>query len=289
MSASLQDTVQTSDLQVVRRAVAGLIAGGEIDVPMLPEVAGRVMAMTADAEVDAAALTDIIHHDPALASHVIRIANSPLFLPEMPIVSLRQAVTRLGIRQVAQIAFAASIEARAFNVPGYQDIVKQLWVEAVTCAAYAKEVATQIRTGVESAFLCGLVHRIGLPVAIQLVVDVVQIRGAALKRGETLDVVREYFLPVGVTVAERWELPETVQAVMRYANSWVDATQHRKQVLITAAARNLTAHHCNPEAMDADAVISHPVSAALGLSAADVRRLIGRAESVDQFVAAMSA
>ncbi|MDH4329025.1 MAG: HDOD domain-containing protein [Nitrospira sp.] len=49
---------------------------GNIELPLLPQVASQVMALTSDPAADAAKLSSLIHQDQALAAHVLRIANS---------------------------------------------------------------------------------------------------------------------------------------------------------------------------------------------------------------------
>ena len=53
----------------------------QLEVPLLPEVAGRVVHLTQDPESDATQLAQLIQSDQALASHVIRIANSAAYSP----------------------------------------------------------------------------------------------------------------------------------------------------------------------------------------------------------------
>ena len=53
------------------------IQKGAIELPLLPQVASRILAMVYDPNAEAAKLATRIHQDQALAAHVIRIANSP--------------------------------------------------------------------------------------------------------------------------------------------------------------------------------------------------------------------
>ena len=104
----------------LRAAVAHRLATGQLSLPMLPRVASQVVALVGSPTTDANRLSELIHRDPALAGQVLRIANSPAYMPRMPIVSLQQAVSRLGLNVVSEIAFAASLQSGVFRVPGYE-------------------------------------------------------------------------------------------------------------------------------------------------------------------------
>ena len=53
----------------------------KIDVPMLPEVANRVMRLTQDPNAITTDLAKLVQSDQVLAGHVMRIANSALYSP----------------------------------------------------------------------------------------------------------------------------------------------------------------------------------------------------------------
>lgn len=139
------------------------IQKGAIELPLLPQVASRILAMVYDPNAEAAKLAALIHQDQALAAHVIRIANSPAYMTRNPVVSLQHAVSMLGMNLMSELAFSASIKGSAFKVPGWDDEVKRLWQYSLASGAYAKEIARTRRFNVESAYLCGLLHGIGKP------------------------------------------------------------------------------------------------------------------------------
>ena len=72
------------------------IETGAVEVPLLPKVASEVLTMVYDPNAEASKLAGLIHQDQALAAHVIRVANSPAYMPRNPVVSLQHAVAMLG-------------------------------------------------------------------------------------------------------------------------------------------------------------------------------------------------
>ena len=77
----------SSNGQALATYLEQLVDGKKIEVPMLPEVASRVLALSNDPDSDAAQLANLIQGDQALAGHVMRIANSAAYTPNASMVS----------------------------------------------------------------------------------------------------------------------------------------------------------------------------------------------------------
>jgi hypothetical protein len=107
------------------------IEGDKLDLPILPDVVMAVMNLSTSGDADPCKLADILHRDQTLAGHVLRVANSPAYKPRMPIVSLQQAVSRLGMTQLFEIAYTVSVQSRVFNVKGYEHETRTLWQHAL--------------------------------------------------------------------------------------------------------------------------------------------------------------
>src|SRR5688572_21842385 len=137
-------------LDTMGSEVEQLLLTGGLKVPMLPQVATDVLQAAGDDKCDAARLSGLIHKDPALAGRVLKIANSPLYMAKSPLVSLQQAVARLGFGTLTEIALAASVESGVFAAPGFEAEIQSLWQEALATAAFAKEIARLRRLNVET-------------------------------------------------------------------------------------------------------------------------------------------
>lgn len=182
-----------------------LVERDGLELPVLPDAAAVILSETARADWSAARVVETVTRDAALASHLLRLANSPAFRGASPIVSIQQAVTRLGGAQLRQAAIVIACETRAFVAPGYEELVRGLFRHALATALICREIARQRRTNVEEAFLAGLLHDIGWPVIIHALVDLGAVdRDAVLARAEALHAA------VGARVARAWRVPEAV-------------------------------------------------------------------------------
>jgi putative nucleotidyltransferase with HDIG domain len=260
---------------------------GKLELPMLPAVVWEVVELTATDDVDARKLSAVMHRDQALASHVLRVANSPAYRPVVPIVSLQQAVSRLGTTTLGEIAFAVALQSRVFTAPGYEADIRLLWQHAVSTAAFAKEIARRRRNNVEGAFLSGLLHDIGKPVVLQALVDVQKTTGVAIDPAEVSALLEGLHTRVGRLVAEAWALPPHVTESIVYHHDMPAGLTCRETVLITRCADCLSYHMLLPDVWDEDSVRQNPVVAALNLYPDDVDALLGKREVVQRYMAGM--
>src|ERR1700753_1385006 len=93
-------------------ALARQIEDDTLDLPVLAGAAQKVMQMALDESVDPVHLADAIRNDTAMAGHLLRVANSPLYRARSAIVSLQQAISRLGMVQVREITLALVSDSR---------------------------------------------------------------------------------------------------------------------------------------------------------------------------------
>src|SRR3954471_16867324 len=162
----------TNDLDRVLHAA---ITDESVKLPPPPQVVTEVMRLTrGDAaneggDTSTTELAQLIQRDMALAGQVMRVANSAVYARRNPVVTLPQAIAWLGIREVRNIAFAVALKGQVFASAFFRGEVNDLWRESVITALFAQEIARLKRRNVESAYLCGLLHRVGMAVILSRV------------------------------------------------------------------------------------------------------------------------
>ncbi len=275
-------------IEQIEQPLVGRLEKGEIELPLLPQVASQVMALVNDPHANAATLSSLIHQDQALAAHMLRVANSPAYMPRSPIVSLQHAVAMLGMSLLSEIAFTASLKAGAFQVPGYEAEAKQLWRHALASGAYAKEIARTRRFNVESAYLCGLLHTIGKPVILRTVAGLAKELRVTLDP-PTLSVFLEgYHAKVGGLIAGKWGLPKQVAEAIAYYTIHNQAPTFRQECAMTCLADRLAIHLLDPDTMDEETLRDHQVFADLNLYPNDVDLLLSNKDHILAIVEAMN-
>src|SRR5258708_37807581 len=93
----------------LRDTISKRLTREPLKVPMMPQVASRVMALINDPGAELSDLSSLIHRDPALAARVLQIANSAAYRGSEAIDSLQGAVQRLGLSTLGEIIFSVSL------------------------------------------------------------------------------------------------------------------------------------------------------------------------------------
>ena len=189
-----------------------------------PSLSLRVLNLVASPEVDVAEMVKVVSADPALSAGLLTVANSVHYRGLEEIETVRAAVLRLGLDEVARVAGALAAKS-LFNpklkaeLAAYASLFAALYHRSITIANGAAFVAMHRRGGrSDRAFLGGMLHDVGRSVALRSV--------AALSLGkeqvpEGLDLDRlidHVHLEVGAECHQEWALPQylTVIAVRHH-------------------------------------------------------------------------
>lgn len=254
-------------------------AEGKVALPLLGESVQRVLSALSDERTDARVLAEIIKRDQAFAGHVLRVSNSPMFAGMSPTVSLQQAVSRLGMRQVRDVAMLISMQTRVFAVPGFAAELKALFQHAIATALFAQEIARSRRRNVEEGFLSGLLHDIGKPIVLQAIMDSQRPAARALRadRAAVWALVHELHGRAGRAIAIAWSLPAAIADMIAGHH---DVVSRSPSVYVTRLSDDL-AHFAHGDGLlSEEDMLSHPVAAELNLYPEDVAALIGRRDAI---------
>ncbi len=273
--------------EALRLAMQALIDEGRLDLPMLPDVANQILASVRDERSDAAHLAQLIHQDQSIAAHLLQVANSPAFMGSRKIVSLQQAIARLGLRTISEITLAMVVKAQLFNVRGHEVILDRLWRHALASATWAREIARTLRYNVESAFLCGLLHEIGKPSALQALVDLDAQQGFGCGKDAIHELMDEFHIQVGNRLACEWTLPDPVCEAIAHYQDYDQARCFARDAMIVHCADAFATALIDEERFDEEALRELPVLSELNLYPDDVSALFGKIEIVEETVEAL--
>ncbi|QBL08707.1 HDOD domain-containing protein [Rheinheimera sp. D18] len=158
-------TAQQQLLQILQHK----IQHDQLLLPTLPDVALKVRQRSAEPDISLNEMADVIAQDPALAARMIRVANSAFMGRSIKVNTLNQAVTRIGLSQIRNIAIAMALEQ--IFVSQHKEVQRQLdalWQNSIEVASIAAACLTFYnskvgRTGLNKDILTlmALVHNIG--------------------------------------------------------------------------------------------------------------------------------
>lgn len=139
-------------------------------LPTLPAIALKVRKAADDPDINLHAMGDVIGQDPSLTARMIKIANSAYMGRTVKVNSINQAVTRIGLRQIKNIATALAMEQLFVSkneVVG--QYMKREWTNTVNVVANSMAALQMFvaRTkkrdmSLDTITLAALVHNIGV-------------------------------------------------------------------------------------------------------------------------------
>ncbi|MBU3019289.1 HDOD domain-containing protein [Paraglaciecola agarilytica] len=139
-------------------------------LPTLPAIALKVRKAADDPNINLNAMADVIGQDPSLSARMIKISNSSYMGRSVKVTSTSQAVTRIGLRQIKNIATALAMEQLFVSkndiVKNYLDKVWQQNLKVVAASMAVMQLhikETKNRTlNLDTMTLAALVHNIGV-------------------------------------------------------------------------------------------------------------------------------
>lgn len=282
---TLRSPTVAENYEFVRGLFAAQVARAELELPVLPEVAAKVVAVAASPETDASNLARLITGDQALAAHVMRVATSAAYQPRTPIESLQHAISWLGMAEVSDIAFTVAVQGKLLNVPGQKNRVTRMWKNAVATALWSRAIADRTTRAAETSYLNGLLHEIGMPVCLQSVSELSRRAAAPLIESEFDALVAEFHVEVGAQLAMSWKLPPAVNVVIRWWRDWENAPDRRDACAVAYLAHHLAGHMLeHTGAIAVEALASDPVTDYLGLGVEELQGLFAQADHIHALV-----
>ena len=195
------------------------------DLPALPDVVIRLNTLAKDPNSAAADFARIVSREPALATKIIRTANSVVFCPPGTTVrTLQKAIVLLGIDTLRGLALASTLGDGILPITGKRLIDQNLlWTHSLATAIGSRVISTLTGRGDPSEVMtAGLLHDIGF-----LVMGVLDRRTLDrtldLARRKNISCTEAESLLGGVThaewgkaAAEHWGLCDTITNAAGY-------------------------------------------------------------------------
>jgi putative nucleotidyltransferase with HDIG domain len=187
----------------------------------LPEITAQIIHTVEDPSSTAARLHQIISHDPALVTRILKVVNSAFYGLPGQIASVERAIVLLGLNAVKNIAVAASLGQLFRGVQlGAGYTARDLWTHCIAVAVTARELARQMKLPiVDEAFLAGMIHDIGILISLQSAPERLrQVCERAASSDEPYCAIEEQVMgmthqQLGAALATLWKFPRSCQLV----------------------------------------------------------------------------
>jgi HD-like signal output (HDOD) protein len=218
----------------------------DIEIPTQPEVLVKLSLLMAAEDVDLPAISGLVESDMALAAAVLKAVNSSLYGLQGRVQTVHQALTYLGMREVAAITFEMGL--RAAFPPAAE--LEPVWARAAQRGLLMGRMGQMLGVDPWAAHSAGLFEECGKAVlyrhasahypamlrAAQTDAELVQLEHTAF--GVSHDAL-------GAALCESWGLAPAAVASVRHhvqiqeSQLMPDAVQRRSICAISAIARVL--------------------------------------------------
>ena len=207
----------------MERIIRARIEADRLVLPAFPATATRCVAMLKDPNVNTKRVVALLEADPVFAALTLRAASTANFGGQAA-GNLDTAVSRLGINALRTMLVQAAARSifecsdRAIN-----QRLAQVWTHSVGVAVMARDIAALMQaTEVEACYMAGLLHDVGKPIVAAMLTEVERSLGkkAQLTVEQWSGVVDACHRPVGVALAEKWNLAPAVVAAIRDCNEY---------------------------------------------------------------------
>src|SRR5262245_25926275 len=208
-----------------RNNLHGLLSGGS-QLPTLPVLVLQVQRALANEMTGLRELSTIIERDPALASRLLRAANSAAFAHGEPVTTIGAAVSRLGMSHVRSLCLAVGV-VRAFGDAHRRLDHRRYWEHSAAVGLVAERLTRLSKRYAQvdgaEAYVGGLLHDVGLLLTDQFFPE----DFAAVQEEMDAELVPRYQIEnqrlgldhgdIGGLFLARWQLPtEVIEAVKHH-------------------------------------------------------------------------
>jgi HD-like signal output (HDOD) protein len=186
-----------------------------IAIPVFHEVAIKLLQMLNGNFYTIEEVIILVHEDQALASEMLKCANSTYYSGQTPISTIKNAILRLGSQQIVNLAFSASMSNTKSDNPLINSYMKTLWSHCRAVAKTSAYLALKVshdkkipELNHDEVYLAGLLHDIGKLYLLK-VIDSLMISDILHPDNRLIeDILVELSAEQGIRVMKHYNIPE---------------------------------------------------------------------------------
>lgn len=192
----------------------------EIALPSFPDVVIRIRAALDDPDTTSGDLATIISVDAALTLKILVLANSSYYNPAgVKIEGLDAAVGRIGFEKVRSTAIAYAVEQlhSSKELEPLKKELRETWSLGLRVAALSEAIAKHCtRIDADSAFIAGLLHRIGVLYIFTKYPEYPELLADPESRQSLID---EWAAPIGESIVSNWDFSKEIRETLNPAQT----------------------------------------------------------------------
>jgi putative nucleotidyltransferase with HDIG domain len=239
VTLSLEDQLD-SGIAEFGEELSNLFSSPRYQPPALPAVALKVMEMARRPKVEFDDLAKTIEQDSLLAAKVMTRAQSAMYSGQSPVRSLRQAAVRMGVGGLRDLVVEVAMNLRVFRSPGLEKQMETLRRHSLACAHTARLVCRYAALDGEYAFLCGLLHDVGIA-SIFVAIGEGALKSRPKNPIALWSAIDGSHESSGATIAKLWKLPDELALVIGAHHHPVQGGYVHPLIAVICVAQDLAA------------------------------------------------
>jgi HD-like signal output (HDOD) protein len=225
------------------------------DLPPLPALASRALTMLSNPDTTMDEIEAAIGQDQALTTKLIKVANSALYSGYQKANTLRQVLTRIGVKTTRSLILTSSTRSYFLkNRQGMNIWGRFLWQHAVECGLAARRIAAAVKyPDPDEAFTGGIVHDVGKLIILMLFPEKFKEIEKIKKTIESSDKEAEQRVigadheHIGRLLMDKWKMPDAIKACTEFHHRYQASGAYGTLAGIVAYANRLSQiHGANP-------------------------------------------
>jgi HD-like signal output (HDOD) protein len=197
------------------------------EIDPLPATAARLVGLTANDAWSWKQVVEVIKLDPIMVTRLLRLANSAAYYSANgPIVSIGNAVTKLGISNVLAVAIASGVSTLlSAEAPELGWGKNRLWRNAVAASLVPDTLSLQLSIQApKEASTAALLHNIGILILRRYLKsrETSLLKKTLATTGDIYAAESELFnmnhAQIGGIILQKWNLPQTIVDLVIYHN-----------------------------------------------------------------------
>lgn len=256
-----------------------------VDIPVCPGVLTEAMREAQKDEPDIRRLAEIITADPGMSAAALKLANSPLYGSGRAVSSVRNAVERLGTKNIVCVVVASALRASITGLPAAW--LEQFWRRTSMMALAASLIARRLYgVSPDAAYTYTLFHDAAIPLMMKRFPNYGEVLERCEREGMLLEQAEAQFFPcthpiVGSLLVRNWGLPPILGQAIRFHHE-PDAYDLPDRTLpggalsfiaVTQVAEHLLAEIQQGEDLEVGSALFERAIDYLGISPDDLDRL----------------
>lgn len=205
---------------VIPETVRKLLASQPIELPIFHPVAIKLQRMLSDYDFTVDEVSQVANEDQSLASQMLKMSNSPMYMGRTKVATIKEAVIRLGAQQVINIALAASqASAHSSENPALDRYMKSLWLHSHGSALGARWLAHNcgMRGIADEIYLAALLHDVGKLYLLKSIERLVQagVISSMFDDELVMEIFEAMHVEQGYRLMQHWNFPAMYCDVVR--------------------------------------------------------------------------